>query len=78
MILRRETDRRGEEDVEDVGDGGPKLETGIRVCGEGAVELFGKGDAAWLEVESIKGDAAAAWLDVDVARGGGKPCSDIR
>lgn len=53
--LRRD-DMRGEEDVDDVGDGGPKLEAGISVCGDGAVELPGTGEA-WLG-EGINGEGS--------------------
>lgn len=34
MRLRRFA--RGDDDADDVGEGGPKLDAGIRVCGEGA------------------------------------------
>lgn len=67
---------RGEDDVEDVGDGGPKLETGISVCGEGAVEPPGVGDAAWLEVDGV--NAGAVCVEEDVSNGEGKPCTEMR
>ena len=34
---------RGEDEAEDVGEGGPKLEAGMRVCGEGFVEFVAVG-----------------------------------
>ena len=38
-------DMRGDDDADDVGDGGPKLDAGIKVCGEGEVELLATGEA---------------------------------
>ena len=37
-------DMRGDDDADDVGDGGPKLDAGIKVWGEGEVELLATGE----------------------------------
>lgn len=59
--LKRE-DMRGEDEVDDVGEGGPKLDAGIKVCGEGDVELLASGDA--LLEDGMRGDC--------------RECKDIR
>ena len=46
----------GDDDVDDVGEGGPKLEAGMRVWTAGDVELLGTGDT-WLE-EGTRGEVS--------------------
>ena len=73
VTLRRE-DMRGEDDVDDVGEGGPKLEDGINVCGDGEVELLGMGEV-WLDRDAVSG---GAYDDVGGANGEGRFCRDRR